>query len=389
MRDHVTEELISAYVDGELEGDELKLVQGLLAESPEHQQLLAEFQALRASMWSLPAANLPADFPARVVSQIEDLAVSPSKEPVQRGTKAHPWRSVLFAAACLAAVLAATTLLSPPEHPPGIIETPFEVPVYLKKEPVHTMVIEVTVARSLQKERPVHKLLEGLGIGTDPALRLDSKLERELIAHRLPGGYGAPDVIVPLVDPDAPVMPDDDVEMIYVAGKLKVIDQLHAGLSRMANASEQVSNVHGELVFEIDKLGIMHRLHGSACDYFAGHQNATAPEDGQAFRLAFSFKLKRVSVAGSASFPVPTFTAEQVARDGSNVPPLAATNDEAIGAVEASRVSSELNEVNGTDAGDSDDADEVIPWGGDPGYVLLIIHYVDAQPAEATSDVGN
>jgi len=79
MRDHVTEELISAYVDGELRGDELKLVDDLLAESAEHRQLLAEFQGMRASMWALPSFHLPADFHTRVVGQIDNLAVSPQR----------------------------------------------------------------------------------------------------------------------------------------------------------------------------------------------------------------------------------------------------------------------------------------------------------------------
>ena len=84
MRDHVNDELISAYVDGELSGDELGLAEELLANSPEHRQLLAEYQGLRASLSSLPQFNLPADFQTRVVAQIEHSGSSPSKEPVVR-----------------------------------------------------------------------------------------------------------------------------------------------------------------------------------------------------------------------------------------------------------------------------------------------------------------
>jgi anti-sigma factor RsiW len=60
MRDHVTEERISAYADGELAGDELKLVESLLAESAEYRQKLAPGEASwsRLPRWPL-LSHLP------------------------------------------------------------------------------------------------------------------------------------------------------------------------------------------------------------------------------------------------------------------------------------------------------------------------------------------
>ena len=67
QRDQLTDELLSAFLDGELAGDELSLVERLLEEDPSHQQALDELQSLGVEMQSLPRYELGDDFCRRVL----------------------------------------------------------------------------------------------------------------------------------------------------------------------------------------------------------------------------------------------------------------------------------------------------------------------------------
>ncbi|MEO8496526.1 MAG: RseA family anti-sigma factor [Planctomycetota bacterium] len=308
MRDHVTEELISAYVDGELARDELKLVEQLLAESSEHRQLLAEFQAMRASMWDFPSVSLPADFHTRVMTQIGELKVVPSKELVQRAgrtSKTRPWQSVFFAAASLAGVIALTVMLGPPMQAPRApgSQSIRTVPVYLRAAPTLVMVYDVTVTRNGQKTKAVEKLLRMLGINIDPGQRLNPKIEGQLRAiresERVPG---TTEVRPYATDPATPKSADkDEVEMLYMAGKLATLDQFGMELARMGMAGEGVAELHYDLVEETDKLGVMHRLHNSAREHYAKSKDANPSATGVA--LSFHIELKRISIPGVAAFP--------------------------------------------------------------------------------------
>lgn len=65
------DELISAYVDGELTAEEQALVERKLRESPEHQQMLNELSALHDSFQSLPSHKLDEGFGQRVLRAAE------------------------------------------------------------------------------------------------------------------------------------------------------------------------------------------------------------------------------------------------------------------------------------------------------------------------------
>jgi negative regulator of sigma E activity len=404
MRDHVTDELLSAYVDGELEGDELQLVEDLLAESPEHQQLLAEFKALRASMWSLPSFNLPADFHTRVVSQIDELADSPSQEPVQpasRESKARPWRSVLFAAASLAAVVAATVMLQPPSPdpelpgPPDGVTTPVKqrIPDFLQQVPKYVMVYDVTVTPAGQKNEAIDTLLRNLGIGIDPALRLDGALEKELMAIRESQQVKGNTEATPYKnDLGTPKSTDQDkVEMIYVASTIGVLDQFGRNLDQMRRAGDGISQLHYDLAIEPNKVGVMHRLHDKATEHFAHHTDAV-PFDlvGQAFRISFRLELTSVSVPGAATFPIPTIRPEPASSgaSGSRDPDgLDVNADGAVTAADAAKVISQLNQLGGEKDLDSgigiDQGGQPGKWAMEPGHVLLIIRNVGANADDA------
>jgi hypothetical protein len=65
------EELLSAYLDGELSADERSRVEHLLASSSESRQLLEELRSIRASLQRMPRARLSHDFAEQVLRQAE------------------------------------------------------------------------------------------------------------------------------------------------------------------------------------------------------------------------------------------------------------------------------------------------------------------------------
>jgi hypothetical protein len=114
--------LISAYLDGELAGDEEQRVQKLLAASAEARQLADEMRAVRNRLQSLPRLSLPADFAAQTVRRAEqelaaanvvDAAVGKSsasaRSPGESSTRTSEtstwasWRTYAWAAVALAA----------------------------------------------------------------------------------------------------------------------------------------------------------------------------------------------------------------------------------------------------------------------------------------------
>lgn len=77
------EELVSAYFDGELSGDERVRAERLLVEEPRARQLLNEFRALRAGVRELPRHSLPADFSQQVLKRAERQMLAGQPAPVR------------------------------------------------------------------------------------------------------------------------------------------------------------------------------------------------------------------------------------------------------------------------------------------------------------------
>lgn len=76
------DELLSAYLDGELSAADRARAEQLLAEQPEARQLLEDLRALHGGFEGLPVHRLDQDFPARVLrgAEREMLAAEPSAE---------------------------------------------------------------------------------------------------------------------------------------------------------------------------------------------------------------------------------------------------------------------------------------------------------------------
>ncbi|HWB11720.1 MAG TPA: zf-HC2 domain-containing protein [Pirellulales bacterium] len=76
------EELLSAYLDGELSAEERSRVEQFLAESPEGRQVLDELRSIQTSLQRIPRARLGHDFADQVLRQAEKelLSVVPGSE---------------------------------------------------------------------------------------------------------------------------------------------------------------------------------------------------------------------------------------------------------------------------------------------------------------------
>ncbi|HEY7137877.1 MAG TPA: zf-HC2 domain-containing protein [Acidimicrobiia bacterium] len=132
-RDDLPEELLSAYVDGELTVDERAAVDVQLATSQVWSQLLGEITEVRAAVRSLPVPLAPAGFWESVL--LDDPAVTPSRLRVP-----HPLRWVAGSAA---AAVVAVAFVVPSHH----TTTP----------PVATMV-DAHASRSSLSQDPVTQL---------------------------------------------------------------------------------------------------------------------------------------------------------------------------------------------------------------------------------------
>src|SRR5262245_35572015 len=104
-----TDELLSAYLDGEVTAEERAAVEAQLAASEADRRLLEELQALRGEFQSLPRATVAAGFADRVVRAAvaakarEAATVTPAASPnVSQPKRSLQWTSWAAVAAGLA-----------------------------------------------------------------------------------------------------------------------------------------------------------------------------------------------------------------------------------------------------------------------------------------------
>ncbi|MFO7901741.1 MAG: zf-HC2 domain-containing protein [Planctomycetota bacterium] len=124
QRDESTDELISAYLDGELTQDERARAERLLQTSPAHQQALREMQFVRSAMQTLPRYGLDEEVSARMLVAARQTQLSrrvrldgTSRDGPTRHETPNRWRrwclGVSVVAAAAAALLIAFFLDSP------------------------------------------------------------------------------------------------------------------------------------------------------------------------------------------------------------------------------------------------------------------------------------
>jgi hypothetical protein len=374
MRDRLTEELISAYLDGELSDEERELVERTVAESDEHHQLLAELRKLHTGMQALPRFSLPADFHTRVVQEIDQNKPTPAERApsAPRTRKRLAWRQVAGAAAALAVVVLLTFVIRTPPTPVDELDLrAVPRPVWMVELPKYVMVYDVTVTTSGQKSEAFDNLLKRLNIAIDPTLKLDAKLENDLLAIRQRNG-GLPETnAVPYKQDETTPKSDeqDQVELIYISGKAGTIGDFGQGLEQLERIGEEVSRMHYDLVFEARKIKVLRRLHESAVNEFASGIDENPSVNGYAFKLVSAVH------PGSTGFALPRLEDRAAATGGdASAAGLAA-------ALSGSGLSSGDDPAGSKKAGEADFPKPIeSPIRNEPGHVLVILRKIADKP---------
>ena len=105
MNPQSSDELISAYFDGEVSPEERAAVERLLSESEDAQRELNETSRLSALLHSFPRESAPADLVGNVLQQTSQLEL-PRAAPIRSSRNVwREWRAALISAVSTAAVL--------------------------------------------------------------------------------------------------------------------------------------------------------------------------------------------------------------------------------------------------------------------------------------------
>ncbi len=110
--EHFDDELLSAYVDGELMGEELALVEQRLADDPQAGQLVEELRALSQEVQSLPQELVGDDLRATILQRAERaMLLGAEEQPTLAPRESGSPRRWMWAAMALAAMLLLTVFL--------------------------------------------------------------------------------------------------------------------------------------------------------------------------------------------------------------------------------------------------------------------------------------
>lgn len=99
------QQLLTAYVDGELSSRQRRHVARLLRRSPEARQLLQQLQADAHSLRQLPKPPLPEDLSNPVLRRIAERRLAPGQRRIVQAAPANMWLGPLASWAAAAAVL--------------------------------------------------------------------------------------------------------------------------------------------------------------------------------------------------------------------------------------------------------------------------------------------
>ena len=127
------EELLSAYLDGEVTAEEQARVERRLAEDAGYRQLHDDLRALRQHLEALPPHRLPADFAQSVLSAAERQMVAPQRAEAElqesksaaadQEAEVEPWKRRLIRPLAWSGLIVAAAVLvmifSQPEQRPG------------------------------------------------------------------------------------------------------------------------------------------------------------------------------------------------------------------------------------------------------------------------------
>lgn len=122
MNDRISEELLSAYFDGELSAKERIRVERWLTGSPEAKQKVADYRRLSRLFEGLSRTEVPQEFAAEVLQGAERRMLLPEASAAPRLRQIRLWRLVIPATAAAALVLTINLWSGNPQHGRAIAE---------------------------------------------------------------------------------------------------------------------------------------------------------------------------------------------------------------------------------------------------------------------------
>lgn len=101
-----TDELISAYLDGELSDEQRRIVEQAMEREPRYRQMFDELVALRDTLHSLPQHQVDSNFHQGVMERVLKGEPPTPKSVVERSTSRDPfWRRFVWSGAAIAAAI--------------------------------------------------------------------------------------------------------------------------------------------------------------------------------------------------------------------------------------------------------------------------------------------
>lgn len=209
QRELFSDELLGAYLDGELSPEERLDVEQLLDKHPQRRQALEELQAISAGLQSLPQHRLGDDFYVRVLEAADaepEVTVATKEaatvEPRSRETGLRPlvYAAVVIAVAVLFMVFGPRLLptgqgVTPPVPPlAGVDVDP--VPPHPEVDPIAqedayvadigklVLIVDVKLTDQGVDEDYLHRVLTGQNVIYDEDLEVDDELEASLLETR-------------------------------------------------------------------------------------------------------------------------------------------------------------------------------------------------------------
>jgi hypothetical protein len=345
MNPAIPEDLISAYLDGEVTSEERVLVESAMSKSAELRQLYQDLRSLQVDLRSLPRHQLGTDFAQRITDRIGRDAVRPAAriEPSRQRANWRRWQPAMAMAISITAVLLVALLVNlrsgskgRPEGPgqqvastssgkgaglPSGAEPVEKGPLSVgpsietgrapsdsirlvdtESMPKLVLVLDLTITPEGQKIGVFEDALKKAGIRVNPDIVVDEKLEKQLLANRFIGDVEKTDRAA---RKGRSASSPDEVEMHYIVGPGLQVD---AALKDLQNRpAKYVARKKYDLVMQPADMEMFKLLHSAA--RVAG---GPKPEALRVHRLSFRFSLRSASAGFMGSMARPMFKAELV-----------------------------------------------------------------------------
>jgi hypothetical protein len=312
----LNQELMSAYLDGELTVAERERAERLLAESPECRQYLDQLRRQQSALRSIPRPKLAIDLSGRVLQAIEQARPAVPAGVATQRIWWRTWRGVAIAAGTAAAMLLGIywnslrgngELAQPPigPKPPEVaVDSGTDEPL-----PPETMVavrqfqelvklvavFDFIVSPEAQHEKLVSNWMARNGIPVQKGILIDRKLEQEILQSRFIGGNkiaaagGANRVA-------------DNVEMLFVRGTIKQIDGVWQEFLTIRGQPNPSVRIRMDLAVAPRELSVFLELNrATGLDVATMKANPGQLRTASAFPLQFAQRLGSVTLTSQSN----------------------------------------------------------------------------------------